>query len=98
MLQMKHALQKALICLLLFAMLLCLGCGAEKAIDWNSRVGVYTLQQAVQDYGEPDGMQELSDGTIMYAWYDSGRYQWRDVLALIFADGVLVKVDKADRD
>jgi hypothetical protein len=80
--------QVIVICLVLCVAPLIFGCGG-KSIDWESRIGSYTLQQAIQDYGEPSGKQELADGTVLYAWYDSGVNRWYDVLALVFAENVL---------
>ncbi len=92
-----RTLRMIILCLVLCFVLLFLGCGGT-TIDWNSRVGTYTLQQAIQDYGEPSGKQVLSDGTVLYAWYDTGIYKWYDVLALVFADNILIKVDRAERN
>ena len=42
-------------------------CSTTK-IDWNSRVGVYTYDQAVVDLGPPDKSAKLSDGTVVADW------------------------------
>lgn len=62
---MKKALKpKALFCLL--AALIILGCAHE--IDWSSRVGVYTFDQAVTEFGPPDKQAKLSDGQLVAEW------------------------------
>ena len=45
------------------------GCAAPKPIDWNSRVGSYTYQQAVAEFGQPDRQARLSDGKVVYKWF-----------------------------
>lgn len=37
-------------------------------IDWGSRVGSYTYDQAVLELGPPDRKEELSDGTKVVEW------------------------------
>lgn len=75
------------------------GCGSSKPIDWDARVGVYTLQQAVEDYGEPEGYQELANGNRLYLWYDAGRRDWYDVVGLIFdPQDRLVKMERNERN
>ena len=43
------------------------GC-ATKKVDWNSRVGSYTYDQAVADMGPPDKQAKLSDGKTVAEW------------------------------
>ena len=50
----------------LFGLLLA-GCAAQKT-DWNSRVGIYTYDQAVADMGPPDKQTTLSDGKTVAEW------------------------------
>jgi len=47
--------------------LLFAGC-ATKKVDWNSRVGSYTYDQAVHDMGPPDKQAKLSDGKTVAEW------------------------------
>ena len=47
--------------------LLLLGCATSK-IDWNSRVGTYTYDQALLELGPPDKSANLKDGTIVAEW------------------------------
>jgi hypothetical protein len=44
------------------------GCETSKPIDWNSRVGTYTFNQAVTDFGPPDKQTTLSDGRLVAQW------------------------------
>ncbi len=51
----------------LVSLLVLAGCATQK-IDWQSRVGAYSFDQAVVDLGPPDKMAQLSDGTIVAEW------------------------------
>jgi hypothetical protein len=42
-------------------------CSTTK-IDWNSRVGTYTYDQALVDLGPPDKLAKLSDGGTVAEW------------------------------
>ena len=39
-----------------------------RGIDWNSRVGHYTYDQAVGEFGPPDKQARLSDGRTVADW------------------------------
>lgn len=43
------------------------GCTAPR-VDWSTRVGTYTYDQAVTDYGPPDKEAVLSDGSKVTEW------------------------------
>jgi hypothetical protein len=45
-----------------------IGCKTTPPIDWNSRVGTYTYDQAVTDLGPPDRQAKLSDGKTVSEW------------------------------
>ena|SRR5438045_5516589 len=50
---------------------------ASTKIDWNSRIGNYTYDQAVVELGPPDKYAKLTDGTVVAEWmtrrgYSSG--------------------------
>ena len=53
----------------LFALfiLLLVGCATTK-IDWNSRVGNYTYDDAIAELGVPDRDATLSDGSMVAEW------------------------------
>lgn len=61
-------------CLVLVAALSVSGCGwfSSNEIDWQSRVGSYTYEDAVKDYGEPLACQDFSDGGQSCTWSASG--------------------------
>jgi len=44
------------------------GCATTPKINWASRVGTYTYDQAVLDFGPPDRYAKLSDGTVVAEW------------------------------
>lgn len=46
---------------------LLLGCASAK-VNWEARVGNYTYDQAVLDYGPPDRSATLTDGTKVSEW------------------------------
>ena len=50
-----------------FAALLLAGCVTPK-IDWSARVGNYTYDQAVMEFGPPDKIAKLSDATTVAEW------------------------------
>jgi hypothetical protein len=54
----------------LFALLslLFVGCQSTPPVDWNSRIGNYTYDQAVTDLGPPDKIAKLSDGKTVADW------------------------------
>lgn len=54
--------------LLASAALLFTGCKSKPKVDWNSRVGSYTFDQAVNDMGPPDKQTKTSDGTTVAEW------------------------------
>jgi hypothetical protein len=52
-----------------FTLLFLAGCATrpkvDPNIDWNSRVGNYTYEQAVAELGKPDVVAESSDGKVV---------------------------------
>jgi hypothetical protein len=63
--------------MLLMAMvgLLFAGCATKPKIDWASRVGTYTFDEAVIDYGPPDKQSTLKDGTVVAEWLTQRGYR-----------------------
>lgn len=55
---------------LVLGICLCLvsACTTRPGIDWNSRNGVYTYDEAVAEYGPPDKSAQLSDKSIVAEW------------------------------
>jgi hypothetical protein len=44
------------------------GCASKPPVDWNSRVGSYTFEQAVLELGPPSGQSTLPDGRKVADW------------------------------
>lgn len=53
--------------LLLASLFTFAGCASHKE-SWDTRVGHYTYDQAVADYGPPDKQATLSNGNTMAEW------------------------------
>ena len=49
------------------------GCATRHHVDWNSRVGQYTYDDAVREFGPPDAKEVLGDGSISARWVLEGR-------------------------
>jgi len=62
------AVKLSLLTILALAAVLVAGCKTTKPIDWNSRVGTYTFDQAVTELGPPDKQTTLSDGKLVAQW------------------------------
>ena len=43
------------------------GCATHR-VDWNSRIGNYTFDQAIVELGPPDKQAKLSDGKTVAEW------------------------------
>ena len=72
--QMQHSLWHRNWIWLALAALLVAGCATQR-INWNARIGTYTFDQAVIDFGPPDKQAKLSDGRVVAEWishYSSG--------------------------
>ena len=66
--KMNLAVRLSFLAVLALAAALIVGCQTTKPIDWNSRVGTYTFDQAVTDMGPPDKETTLSDGKLVAQW------------------------------
>jgi hypothetical protein len=44
------------------------GCQTTPKVDWTSRVGIFTYDQAVVELGPPDRSATLADGVIVAEW------------------------------
>src|SRR5262245_26370868 len=44
------------------------GCKTTPPVDWDSRVGTFTYDQAVAELGVPDRTAKLSDGSTIAEW------------------------------
>ena len=58
----------SLLAILFLAVAFIVGCKTTPPIDWNSRVGNYTFDQAVSEFGPPDRQAKLSDGKTVAEW------------------------------
>ena len=68
--------------LLMVVAVLLVGCVA--GTSWKDRVGQYTYEQAVIDYGPPSGTENLSSGRKVVSWTLSQAANWTDKLVLVF--------------
>ncbi len=66
--KMNLAAKVLLFAILPLAAALFTGCKSTPPVDWNSRVGSYTYDQAVTDLGPPDKQTKLSDGKTVAEW------------------------------
>jgi hypothetical protein len=55
--------------LLILPLLLSSGCSSTPKVDWDSRIGSFTHDQAVVELGPPDRTAELSDGSRVSEWF-----------------------------
>jgi len=53
--------------LFLLAAAILAGCATNR-VDWNARVGAYTFDQAVTEFGPPDKQARLTDGKLVAEW------------------------------
>jgi hypothetical protein len=44
------------------------GCATTPKVDWTARIGNYTYDQAVIDYGPPDKQAKLDNGVLVAEW------------------------------
>ena len=44
------------------------GCSTTKKVDWNSRVGSYTYDQAIVELGPPDKQTKINNGKTVAEW------------------------------
>jgi hypothetical protein len=54
--------------ILFLAVALIAGCKTTPQVDWNSRVGRYTYNQALAELGSPEKQTKLSDGKTVDQW------------------------------
>ena len=57
------------LCLMLSVLILAIpGCTTTPKVDWNSRVGEYTYDQAVLELGPPTKQAKLTNGETVAEW------------------------------
>jgi len=54
--------------ILFLAVVFIAGCKTTPQVDWNSRVGSYTYNQALAELGSPEKQTKLSDGKTVDQW------------------------------
>jgi len=54
--------------LVALAVLLFAGCASKPKVDWDSRLGDYTFDEAVVELGPPDRESTLTDGKKVADW------------------------------
>lgn len=64
MMKFESFLNRARVLALLPLLFMLPACKSTPKIDWNSRIGTYTYDQAVIDMGPPDKMAEISEGRV----------------------------------
>ena len=67
------------------------GCMTQR-VDWNSRVGSYTYDQAVAEFGPPNTQDKLADGQVVAEWV-RGSYNGGSPLVGVGNDGSPSGVD-----
>jgi hypothetical protein len=64
---------RMLLLMLLVSTVVAVGCKSTPRVDWNSRVGNFTYDQAVAELGPPDKTATLSDGKRVADWIQRSR-------------------------
>ena len=47
---------------------LAFGCASTRPVDWDSRIGTYTFQQAQAELGAPTQVLRFNDATFLAEW------------------------------
>ena len=84
------------ILLALLAAFVFAGCATGPKIDWQSRVGHYTYNQAVLDLGPPDKVAKLDNGVIVANWITHQGYAYSTGGAVVYGNhpgAVIVPAD-----
>jgi hypothetical protein len=66
--KMNLAAKFSLLAILALATALITGCKSTPPVDWDSRIGTYTYDQAVIDLGPPDKQAKLDNGQTVAEW------------------------------
>jgi hypothetical protein len=66
--KMNPAVKFSLPVILTLVSALLTGCATTPPVDWNSRVGHYTYDQAVAELGAPSRQAKLGDGELVSKW------------------------------
>jgi hypothetical protein len=60
------------------------GCATEPKIDWAARLGNYTYDHAVLDFGPPDKVVKLDNGVIVAYWITRQGFAYTAVGAPVY--------------
>jgi hypothetical protein len=63
------------LCFISFVLLLA-GCATTPKVDWTTRIGTYSYDQAVMDYGPPDKQAKLDNGVVVAEWLTRRGYSY----------------------
>src|SRR5882672_4276444 len=69
--KMLLSIRTVALALALFALA---GCATRNKIDWSARVGNYTFDQAIVEFGPPAKQAKLTDGTLVAEWQTQRGY------------------------
>ena len=58
---------------LVIGILLLAACASRPPIDWATRIGHYTFDDSVREFGPPDKSAQLTDGSRVAEWYSARR-------------------------
>ncbi|MCD8535330.1 MAG: hypothetical protein LR011_11320 [Verrucomicrobia bacterium] len=59
--------------------------------SWKQKIGKYTFEEAVKEYGPPDAAIKLKSGVTTYSWYMPTAFGSLDKIILTFSEaGLLV--------
>jgi hypothetical protein len=67
--KMNLAVKFSLPVILALAIALLTGCATPSPVDWASRVGHYSYNQAISEFGLPSRQSRLSDGKVVSKWF-----------------------------
>jgi hypothetical protein len=67
--KMNLAAKFSLPVILALAVVFLTGCATPPPVNWDSRVGHYTYDQALTELGSPDRQSRLSDGKVVSKWF-----------------------------
>jgi hypothetical protein len=67
--KMNSVVKCSLQAVLFFTVAFVTGCATAPPVDWNSRVGNYTYNQAVHELGPPNRQARLSNGSMVFKWF-----------------------------
>ena len=60
-------------------------------VDWDARIGSYTYDDAVREYGPPDSEAKLDDGTTIAAWEIQRARNWANFLNMEFDKSLVLR-------